>query len=88
MPLSGITVLNSRYAYAAKNIGRKPAMITTGVCSPTATARMPTVAVSTYAGATDEMPSSVPPNRPTEFALSPLSAICQTLPPRVSESPG
>ena len=50
-------------------------MITTGVFSPTAIARMPTVAVSTYAGATDEMPSSVPPNRPTEFAFRPLSAI-------------
>jgi len=50
-------------------------MITTGVFSPTATARMPTVAVSTYAGATDEIPSSVPPNRPTESLFKPLSAI-------------
>ena len=72
VPQSGTTRLNSRYAYAAKNIGRNPAMITTGSFSPTSTARMPSVAVSAYAGATEEMLRIVLPIRPTEFSLSPL----------------
>ena len=50
-------------------------MITTGVWAPTAIAKMPTVAVSTYAGATEEIPSSVPPNSPTESLFRPFSAI-------------
>jgi hypothetical protein len=79
VPLSGMIRLNSRYAYAAKNIGRKPAMITTGVLARTLAARMPSVAVKAYAGATEEIPSMVPPNRPTTLLFRPLSAISPPL---------
>jgi len=54
-------------------------MITTGVLAPTLAARMPRVAVSAYAGATDEIPSMVPPKRPTTLLFKPLSAISPTL---------
>ena len=50
-------------------------MITTGVLAPTAAASKPSVAVSAYAGATDEIPSMVPPKRPTTLLFRPLSAI-------------
>ena len=54
-------------------------MITTGVLAPTAAASKPSVAVSAYAGATDEIPSMVPPKRPTTLLFKPLSAISSTL---------
>ena len=46
VPQSGATLLSSRYAYAAKNIGRKPAMMTTAILSLASATRMPMVAVS------------------------------------------
>ena len=45
VPLSGTTLFSSRYAYAAKNIGMKPAMMITGIFSPASATRIPTVAV-------------------------------------------
>ena len=54
-------------------------MITTGVLAPTAAASKPSVIVSVYAGATDEIPSMVPPKRPTTLLFKPLSAISVTL---------
>src|SRR6185312_6069784 len=54
-------------------------MITTGVLAPTLAASMPSVAVKAYAGATEEIPSMVPPNRPTTLLFKPLSAISTTL---------
>ena len=54
-------------------------MITTGVLAATAAASKPSVAVSAYAGATDEIPSMVPPKRPTTLLFKPLSAISSTL---------
>src|SRR5215207_6869086 len=46
---------------------------------PTLAARMPTVAVKAYAGATEEIPSMVPPKRPTTLLFRPLSAISASL---------
>jgi hypothetical protein len=54
-------------------------MITASVFAPTLAAGMPSVAVRAYAGATDEIPSMVPPNRPTTLLFKPLSAISTTL---------
>jgi hypothetical protein len=54
-------------------------MKTTGVWAPTLTARNPSVIVKVYAGATDEIPSMVPPKRPTTLLFKPLSAISSTL---------
>jgi hypothetical protein len=50
-----------------------------GVWAPTAAASKPSVAVSVYAGATEEIPSMMPPNRPTTLLFKPFSAISSTL---------
>ena len=54
-------------------------MNTNGVLAATAAARRPRVAVKVYAGATDEIPSMVPPKRPTTLLFKPFSAISTTL---------
>ena len=54
-------------------------MITTGVWAPTATARMPSVAVSTYAGATDEIPSMRAAEQTDDIALQTL--VCHLVDP-------
>jgi hypothetical protein len=53
-------------------------MITTGALAKTLTARIPSAAVKAYAGATDEIPSIVPPTGPTTLLFRPLSAISST----------
>ena len=54
-------------------------MITTGVLAPTLAASTPSVTVKAYAGATDDIPSMVPPKRPTTLLFKPFSAISSTL---------
>jgi hypothetical protein len=53
-------------------------MNTTGVLAPTLAASTPSVIVKVYAGAT-EIPSMVPPKRPTTLLFKPFSAISSTL---------
>jgi len=48
-------------------------MMTTGIFVPASATRIPMVAVRAYAGATDEMPNTVPPMRPTALCDRPLS---------------
>ena len=48
-------------------------MMTTAIFVPASETRMPIVAVSAYAGATDEMLSTVLPMSPTVSCRSPLS---------------
>jgi hypothetical protein len=49
---------------------------------PTLAARMPSMAVRAYAGATEEIPSMVPPKRPTTIALQTL--VCHLVDPSSS----
>ncbi len=44
-----------------------------GILTPATATTRPIVAVSVYAGATLEMPSTVPPSNPTELADRPFS---------------
>ena len=71
-PQSGFSAFNSRYAYAVRNIGTKPAMKIAGIFNPTAATIRPILAVSVYPGATEEIPSTAPAKVPTRPVARPL----------------
>ena len=48
-------------------------MITTAIFEPACETRIPMVAVSAYAGATEEMPRTTLPTTPMELCDNPLS---------------
>ena len=73
VPASGAALLSPRYAYATSSIGTNPIRKTPGICTPTSVTVGPSVAVSAYAGATEEIASTTLPSNPTESWTRPLS---------------